>query len=320
MLISWVVRQAQERADSGGGERAEQPARSRVTCGACHRVPRGTASVGESPAEPRRSLHRRTPWPGRPGPPDPEPEDRLAAAARAADDRLLLRRPTERAADPAAGPGRGLDAAAGGSDGDDLLPRLLRLADGRLVPLPVARWAGPVRRAPTPTLLERARGPVLDVGCGPGRLTAALHARGERRPRPRAAAGRSRCWPAPPARPLLLGDVLDPVPRAGGWRTVLLADGNVGIGGDAGRCCAAAGRCSPRRPRAASSSPRTPTPRRPARSGAGPARGARHHERVVPLGAAGHGRARARPPRCRAGTWSRRGRSRAGSSPPSSAS
>jgi hypothetical protein len=35
--------------------------------------------------------------------------------------------------------------------------------------------------------------------------------------------------------PLLLGDVFGPVPRTGGWRTVLLADGNVGIGGDPAR-------------------------------------------------------------------------------------
>jgi hypothetical protein len=32
--------------------------------------------------------------------------------------------------------------------------------------------------------------------------------------------------------PLLVGDVFAPVPGAGRWRTVLLADGNLGIGGD----------------------------------------------------------------------------------------
>jgi len=35
--------------------------------------------------------------------------------------------------------------------------------------------------------------------------------------------------------PLLLGDVFGPLPRAGQWRSVLLADGNIGIGGDAVR-------------------------------------------------------------------------------------
>lgn len=114
---------------------------------------------------------------------------------------------------------------------DDLQPRLLRLSDGHLLPLDVARWSGPVDDADE-SLLARATGAVLDVGCGPGRLTAALHARGvdvlglelvAALPLLARAAGA----------PLVLGDVFDPVPREGHWDTVLLADGNVGIGGDA---------------------------------------------------------------------------------------
>lgn len=116
---------------------------------------------------------------------------------------------------------------------DDLQPRLLRLSDGRLVPLPVARWSGPISSCDE-SMLVRAVGPVLDVGCGPGRLTAALHQRGVE------VLGLELVPELPvlarlAGAPVLLGDVFAPVPRSGCWRTVLLADGNVGIGGDAVR-------------------------------------------------------------------------------------
>jgi SAM-dependent methyltransferase len=79
------------------------------------------------------------------------------------------------------------------------------------------------------SLLERCTGPTLDVGCGPGRLVAALTARGVaalgvdvsaeavRQARRRGVAARHAC-------------VFGPV--EGGWRHVLLVDGNIGIGGD----------------------------------------------------------------------------------------
>ena len=112
----------------------------------------------------------------------------------------------------------------------DLQPRLLRLSDGRLVPLPVARWSGPVTAADE-SMLARVQGPVLDVGCGPGRLTAALHGRGVD------VLGLELLAEVPvlaqqAGAPVVVGDVFDPVPRPGEWQTVLLADGNVGIGGD----------------------------------------------------------------------------------------
>lgn len=80
-------------------------------------------------------------------------------------------------------------------------------------------------------LLRRCVGPTLDVGCGPGRLTAALAERGQvvlgidvvaravRQTRRRGAVALRR-------------DVFEAVPGEGRWRSVLLADGNIGIGGN----------------------------------------------------------------------------------------
>ena len=72
--------------------------------------------------------------------------------------------------------------------------------------------------------------PVLDVGCGPGRIVAALAAEGRIAlgvdPSPAAIAEAARR--APRAAP----SVFDPLPGERRWGTVLLLDGNVGIGGD----------------------------------------------------------------------------------------
>ncbi|HEY0717527.1 MAG TPA: class I SAM-dependent methyltransferase [Streptosporangiaceae bacterium] len=105
----------------------------------------------------------------------------------------------------------------------------LRTADGRALPLQLSRWCGPADAADQ-ELLRHCRGPVLDVGCGPGRLTVALTERGV----PalgvdisRAAVARVRQAGAP----ALHRSVFDPLPGLGRWATVLLADGNIGIGG-----------------------------------------------------------------------------------------
>jgi SAM-dependent methyltransferase len=110
---------------------------------------------------------------------------------------------------------------------------VLRTADGRTLPLQVSRWCAPPDDADE-ELLSRCRGPVLDVGCGPGRLTAALTERGI----PalgvdisRAAVARARQAGAPALR----RSVFDPLPGQGRWATVLLADGNIGIGGQPAR-------------------------------------------------------------------------------------
>lgn len=109
-------------------------------------------------------------------------------------------------------------------------PLFLRRADGWLLPLEVERWCA---RADAVDLevLDRCEGAVLDVGCGPGRLVAELAARG------RAALGID-VSEAAVARTARLGgqslrrSVFEPLPGEGRWDTVLLMDGNVGIGGD----------------------------------------------------------------------------------------
>jgi len=80
-------------------------------------------------------------------------------------------------------------------------------------------------------LLSRCVGPVLDVGCGPGRLVEALAARGT------AALGidisaRAVTQTAARGGSVLQRAVQQPLPGEGRWGTVLLADGNIGIGGD----------------------------------------------------------------------------------------
>jgi SAM-dependent methyltransferase len=106
----------------------------------------------------------------------------------------------------------------------------MRSLGGSLVPIDVSRWFGEAGSVDL-DVLDRAVAPVLDVGCGPGRHTRALVARGV------AALGldvsaaavrvaRERGTPA------LRGSIFDAVPGEGGWGSALLLDGNVGIGGD----------------------------------------------------------------------------------------
>ena len=107
---------------------------------------------------------------------------------------------------------------------------VVRYRDGRTLPLDVERWQGPARGADE-SMLGRVTGSALDIGCGPGRLVAALAARGV------AALGIDI---APAAVGLtrraggqaLQLSVFDDIPRAGQWDVAVLADGNIGIGGD----------------------------------------------------------------------------------------
>ncbi|MGZ4512824.1 MAG: SAM-dependent methyltransferase [Mycobacterium sp.] len=122
----------------------------------------------------------------------------------------------------------------------------IRHDDGELRPLPAHRWLG-VRCPDDPcpgdgsgdafdevfdeAVTQMCTGPTIELGCGPGRLVARLIQRGipalgiDRSVTAIRLAGRG-------GAPVLLGDVFDPLPAMGLWQTVLLVDGNVGLGGD----------------------------------------------------------------------------------------
>jgi SAM-dependent methyltransferase len=99
----------------------------------------------------------------------------------------------------------------------------------------VGSWSGALDG--DDAVVDLCTGPTLDVGCGPGRMTRLLAERGTIvlgidvvpeavwRTRDRGAVA-------------MLRDVFDRVPAEGRWGTVLLADGNLGIGGNPSRLLA----------------------------------------------------------------------------------
>lgn len=106
---------------------------------------------------------------------------------------------------------------------------LVRLRDGTLLPLDLDRYLAPADESDM-RVLEGLVGPVLDVGCGPGRHLHALAARGvfalgvDLSPVAveLAVGGGGRA---------MVGDIFGEVPGGGTWRSALLLDGNIGIGG-----------------------------------------------------------------------------------------
>ena len=106
----------------------------------------------------------------------------------------------------------------------------LRSDDGEVLPTPAERWFAPVTSAER-RLLERATGPVLDVGCGPARHALVLAESGIVSlgidiSVPALAVARER------GAPVLHRSIFDRIPGHGRWGTALLLDGNIGIGGE----------------------------------------------------------------------------------------
>jgi SAM-dependent methyltransferase len=117
--------------------------------------------------------------------------------------------------------------------------QLARFSDGTVIPLRVDRYLGPAD-ATDERLLTDVHGPVLDVGCGPGRHLHALAARGvfalgvDLSPvAVDLARGRG-------AR-AIVASIFDELPGSGTWRSALLLDGNIGIGGAPARLLARIG-------------------------------------------------------------------------------
>ena len=121
-------------------------------------------------------------------------------------------------------PGSGFDVALAGH------PAALLRSDGTRLRLDVDRWHEPATAADG-WLLDRCAGPVVDLGCGPGRLVAALVELGI----PVLGVDVSTAAAEHCRRrglPMLRRDLFARLPGEGRWGQVLLADGNIGIGGD----------------------------------------------------------------------------------------
>ncbi|MGK2881050.1 MAG: methyltransferase domain-containing protein [Mycobacterium sp.] len=118
----------------------------------------------------------------------------------------------------------------------------IRHEDGRVARLPVRSWLGGkyADQRFDQAVVSMCKGPTLDLGCGPGRMVAYLIERGIPAlgvDQSATAVGLARRSGAP----VLRRDVFQELPGTGRWHTVLLADGNIGLGGDPWRMLRRAG-------------------------------------------------------------------------------
>ena len=102
--------------------------------------------------------------------------------------------------------------------------------DGRGLVLDGSRWGSPADPVDH-MVISRCEPPVIDLGCGPGRMVRALQHSG------RAVLGIDISGVAVQAGSgagahVLRRHLADPLPGEGRWGTALLLDGNIGIGGD----------------------------------------------------------------------------------------
>jgi SAM-dependent methyltransferase len=109
----------------------------------------------------------------------------------------------------------------------------LRRRSGPAAPLALDAWRSPATDAER-ALLASVAGPVIDLGCGPGRLLVALGEMGvpalgvDTSPH---AVGHTLAGGAT----AICRSVFERLPGEGRWRSALLFDGNLGIGGDPSR-------------------------------------------------------------------------------------
>lgn len=112
-------------------------------------------------------------------------------------------------------------------------PVVLRAHTGETLELDLGRWHDPATEEEA-AILDTVAGPVIDLGCGPGRLVVRLAGQGvpalgvDSSP---SAVSLARTRGAT----VLQGDIFAPLPFEGRWGTALLFDGNLGIGGDPAR-------------------------------------------------------------------------------------